>query len=117
MRVVLVVLLPSLIAAVTFMAWTQLFFSQPSPTKSMEGQPQPPTSGVDCVHSEDDRTTCVGFSSEAGATVYGWPSKGGVYTLFDCLGVELEFLGFDRLNPPKLRADSQDEEDAHCDRS
>lgn len=49
--------------------------------------------------------------------VYGWPSKGGVYTLHDCLGVEFEFLGFDRFNPPKLRAGSQAEEDAHCDRS
>ncbi|KAA8650407.1 hypothetical protein EYZ11_012261 [Aspergillus tanneri] len=71
---------------------------------------------VDCVPSEPNRTACVTSSYNAGVTVYGWPSKGGLYALYDCLGVELEFLGFDRFNPPKLRAGSQAKEDAHCDR-
>lgn len=72
---------------------------------------------IDCVPFKPDQSSRVNYGHDAGVTVYGWPSKGGVYTLRDCLGVELEFLGFDRFNPPKSRADSQAEEDAHCDRS
>jgi hypothetical protein len=28
--------------------------------------------------------------------VYGWPAKGGLYVLEDCVGLELDFLGLDR---------------------
>lgn len=58
-----------------------------------------------------------------GITVYGWPAKGGVYVLDDCVGVDLEFLGFDRLGESKdlsneTRSDSEEEEEEeHCYRS
>ncbi|KAL0765618.1 hypothetical protein CaCOL14_011842 [Colletotrichum acutatum] len=44
--------------------------------------------------------------------VYGWPSTAGFYTLL-CDGVELEFLGLDRLVPTPWSDDSADE-DTHC---
>lgn len=56
-----------------------------------------------------------------GAVLFGWPSKGGVYVLESCFGVELEFLGLDRFqatlrpsfsNPAAKSAD----DDAWCDK-
>ncbi|KXH44443.1 hypothetical protein CSIM01_13799 [Colletotrichum simmondsii] len=44
--------------------------------------------------------------------VYGWPSTGGFYML-QCDGVDLEFLGVDRLVPTP-RSDDPAEEDTHC---
>ncbi|KXH53422.1 hypothetical protein CNYM01_01167 [Colletotrichum nymphaeae SA-01] len=44
--------------------------------------------------------------------VYGWPSTGGFYMLH-CDGVDLEFLGLNRLVPTPRSDDSADE-DAHC---
>ena len=116
MLIALGILIPSLVAAVSFSMWTQLFSSQPGATKSAAGQLILDDT-VSCVPTEPDRSSCVRYSHVAGSTVYGWPSKGGVYTLHDCLGVEMEFLGFDRFNPPTSRSGSQAEEDAHCDRS
>ena len=72
---------------------------------------------IDRVPFKPDQSPRVSLGHDARVTVYGWPSKGDVYTLHDCLGVELEFLGYDRFNPPKSRAGSQAEEDVHCDRS
>ncbi|KAL2823219.1 hypothetical protein BDW59DRAFT_173696 [Aspergillus cavernicola] len=55
------------------------------------------------------------YGNGPGVDVYGWPSKGGVYSLQDCTPVEIEFLGYDRLNVPRhLKAESEEEEDAHC---
>lgn len=63
----------------------------------------------------------VKFDSSPGAVVYGWPSKGGIYVLFPCFGVELDFLELDRFRnqerPSTSDADSESDEEAHCDRS
>lgn len=53
-----------------------------------------------------------GFGESVGATAYGWPMKGGYYTL-DCSVVELDFLGLDRFEPSN-RSQSQEEEEIHC---
>jgi hypothetical protein len=60
--------------------------------------------------SQTDRTS---FGAGPGTSVYGWPSKGGLYVLASCDGVELDFLQLDRFN---VTSRSQDpaEEDAHC---
>ncbi|KAL1961787.1 hypothetical protein VTN77DRAFT_1037 [Rasamsonia byssochlamydoides] len=53
------------------------------------------------------------FGLGPGTTVYGWPSKGGLYVLESCNGVELDFLQLDRFNPTPSSLDPA-EEDAHC---
>lgn len=79
---------------------------------------------IDCPQLGDDTkdiTYWVGYISGPGVTVLGFPSKGGLYILRHCLGVELDFLGLDRFNhtlrPSKSDPDWQAKEDAHCDRS
>ena len=63
----------------------------------------------------------VEFSSGTSVMVLGWPSKGGIYVLSSCLGVELDFLELDRFHnterPSESDADSKFDEEAHCDRS
>ena len=53
------------------------------------------------------------FGRSSGATVYGYPSKGGIYILECCDGIELDFLGLDRFTPSS-RSEDTAEEDAHC---
>ena len=79
---------------------------------------------IDCFQLGDDTedvTYWVLYSSDPGVAVFGFPSKGGLYILRYCLGVELDFLGLDRFNhtlrPSKSDPDWQAKEDAHCDRS
>ncbi|KGO45363.1 hypothetical protein PEX1_058290 [Penicillium expansum] len=64
-------------------------------------------------------TDWVSHGSGPGVTVYGFPSKGGIYVLHDCLGVELDFLRHDRFQdtprPSKSDPDYKAKEDAHCD--
>jgi hypothetical protein len=38
----------------------------------------------------------VHYTAGPGVTVLGWPAKGGLYVLRDCLGLELDFLGLSR---------------------
>jgi hypothetical protein len=63
----------------------------------------------------------VSFGSGPGTEVTGWPSKGGIYILTSCLGVELDFLELDRFRdterPSTSDADSRSDEEAHCNRS
>lgn len=65
----------------------------------------------------------LGFGLGPGSTtVYGWPKKGGIYVLNGCVGIDLEFLGFDRLGEERdltkeTRSDSEEEEEAHCNKS
>ena len=49
-----------------------------------------------------------------GCTVFGWPSVDGVIIRSNCDLVELRYLGFDPLNVPASRYESQDKEDAFC---
>jgi hypothetical protein len=75
---------------------------------------------VDCGDSGPrgpERRYRFSYGYGPGVDVYGWPSKGGIYTLHNCLGVELEFLGFDRFDLPRDLVEPQSEEDEHCDRS
>ena len=64
-----------------------------------------------------------GFSLGPGSTtVYGWPKKGGIYVLIGCVGINLEFLGFDRLGEEtdlrkEMRLNNEQEEEAHCSKS
>ncbi|KFY98508.1 hypothetical protein V500_01651 [Pseudogymnoascus sp. VKM F-4518 (FW-2643)] len=62
----------------------------------------------------------IKIASGPGATVTGWPSKGGIYALSSCLGVELDFLELDRFRnkerPSASDADSNSDEEAHCNR-
>ena len=50
-----------------------------------------------------------------GETVYGWPSTGGVLIKEFASIVDMNFLDIDRLHVSR-RSQSQDEEDAFCDR-
>lgn len=38
----------------------------------------------------------VAYAAGPGVTVFGWPAKGGLYVLRNCLGLELDFLGLSR---------------------
>ncbi|GIJ98257.1 hypothetical protein Aspvir_000373 [Aspergillus viridinutans] len=53
------------------------------------------------------------FGAGPGTSVYGWPSKGGLYVLQSYDGVELGFLQLDRFNST-IRSQDPAEEDAHC---
>lgn len=61
------------------------------------------------------------YGMRPGARVKGWPSKGGIYILYPCLGFELEFLGLDRFHniprPPLSESNATAEEESHCDKS
>lgn len=61
----------------------------------------------------------VEFLRGPGAQVTGWPSKGGIYILEGCLGVELDFLGLDRFHntPRPSGPNAAAEEEAHCNKS
>ncbi|KAJ6096928.1 hypothetical protein N7486_007674 [Penicillium sp. IBT 16267x] len=75
---------------------------------------------IDCVQHDPEGRFWLAYGSGPGVMVFGYPSKGGVYVLRNCFGVELDFLGLDRFNnterPSKLDPDWQAKEDAHCDR-
>jgi hypothetical protein len=62
----------------------------------------------------------VSYGTRPGARVFGWPAKGGVYTMMAAV-VDLEFLGYDRFEPVP-RPDPKDpntaaDEEAHCNKS
>lgn len=65
----------------------------------------------------------VQFASSSGATVFGWPSKGGIYVSSPSFGVELDiFFGeLDRFRnkerPLTFDVVFQSDEEAHCDKS
>ncbi|KAM0446740.1 hypothetical protein ACHAPV_003792 [Trichoderma viride] len=60
------------------------------------------------------------YGMRPGARVKGWPSKGGIYILYPCLGFELDFLGLDRFHniprPPLSESNATAEEESHCDK-
>jgi hypothetical protein len=68
---------------------------------------------------EGESSWRVSFGYGPGASVRGWPSKGGVLSLDDCLSVELEFLGLDRFKEvkrPQKTPSAEADEEAHCKR-
>ncbi|RHZ53921.1 uncharacterized protein CDV56_106255 [Aspergillus thermomutatus] len=65
----------------------------------------------DCPPQTQSSQTSFGVGP--GATVYGWPSKGGLYVFEACIAIELDFLQLDRFNTT-LRSQDPAEEDAHC---
>jgi hypothetical protein len=67
--------------------------------------------GAQRIHR--DPTRRAAFNSY-GCTVYGWPSKGGIIIRTCADAVELEYLGFDKFDPPAKRFADQDEEDKFC---
>lgn len=48
--------------------------------------------------------------------IFGWPSHGGVIVLDNATLVDLDFLGWDTVNPPLKRDRDQDAEDRVCQR-
>lgn len=65
----------------------------------------------------DKKQWRVEFGDEPGATVRGWPSKGGYYILYPCFAVEMDFLGLDRLKEAERPQNSSAaDEEAHCRR-
>lgn len=61
----------------------------------------------------------VKFHNAPGASVRGWPSKGGLYTLYSCFTVELDFLGLDHFKEadrPQNSTSAAADEEAHCRR-
>lgn len=76
---------------------------------------------ITLVPDYEDITYWVGHVLGPGVTVLEFPSKGGIYVLRNCLGVELDFLRHDRFQdsqrPPKSDPDYQAKEDTHCDDS
>lgn len=51
-----------------------------------------------------------------GASIYSWPSRGGVIVLDDAEAIDFEFLGLNPLDPPVERLDNQAAEDVLCQR-
>lgn len=74
-----------------------------------------------CTGDIPPRRFRLEYASGPGGLVFGWPSKGGIYTLDRCFGVELDFLELDRFHniprPSPSDPDAAADEEAHCDRS
>lgn len=99
------------------------------PQPQAQFQPDMATSAVldiqyDCPEDEysyfDPPLQRVSYGTRPGASVYGWPAKGGLYTMV-AAAVDLEFLGYDRFQPVP-RPDPKDpntaaDEEAHCNKS
>ncbi|KAL9611327.1 MAG: hypothetical protein Q9167_004010 [Letrouitia subvulpina] len=54
--------------------------------------------------------------TDTAAKLYAWPSRGGVIILDPATAIDLDFLGFEPLDPPRKRHDDQAAEDAFCQR-
>ena len=109
-------LFPSLQAVAAFFLWTGVFPHQ----GAMATSDWPPDES--CPPFVEPSRFRVEFSAGGGATVMGWPSKGGIYMLESCTGVELDFLGLGRFHnmerPPKSAdADAKSDEEEHCNKS
>ncbi|KUL82787.1 hypothetical protein ZTR_10886 [Talaromyces verruculosus] len=67
-------------------------------------------------------SSLFGFGLGPGSpTAYGWPKKGGIYVSNDCVGINLEFLRFDRLgeetdSKKEMRLNNEQEEEAQCNK-
>jgi hypothetical protein len=66
--------------------------------RKLKGE-HPPSSSEDICGIEDKSPKPVYkvlYTAGPGVTLLGWPAKGGLYVLRNCLGIELDFLGFNR---------------------
>lgn len=87
-------------------------------TKLHEHEERAPNTGQLYIPG-DNRPWRVSFGSGPGASVRGWPSKGGLYTLYPCFTVELDFLGldrFERADRPQNSSSAEADEEEHCKR-
>lgn len=113
-------LLSSLIAFAAFSACA-LFLPRQQSTAPVPAHASGPGSVIDCVYRVPEHRFWTYFTSGPGATVYGYPSKGGVYILNYCFAVELDFLGLSRVENTKRPSTSypykHHKEDEHCARS
>lgn len=50
------------------------------------------------------------------ASIYSWPSRGGMIVLDEAEAIDFEFLGLNPLDPPVQRLENQAAEDALCQR-
>jgi hypothetical protein len=101
--------------ASAFVGLKKFHFREPSVSVTMPLQSQNnhlTGSDVDCGSPPSRPQFRTDFGAGPGTLVRGWPSKGGLYALQACDGVELDFLHLDRF---KVTPRSQDaaEEDAH----
>jgi hypothetical protein len=120
MRTITKILLPCLVTSVIVLMCWQLLPQQLQTTIEAQTQSQGQEQQPEMQHEPECRFW-VAYGSGPGVKVSGYPSKGGVYVLRNCFGVELDFLGLDRFNdterPSKLDPDWKAKVDAHCDRS
>ena len=63
------------------------------------------------IHRDPTRRAVFGTY---GCTIFGWPSRGGVIIRRCADAVELEYLAFNRFDPPAKRFADQDQEDKFC---
>jgi hypothetical protein len=126
MRTIAKILLACLVASVIFFACLRLLPHQlqtaiPPRTQTGAQKEDPELVIIDCVHHEPEGRFWVSYGYGPGVQVFGYPSKGGVYVLNPCFGVELDFLRLDRFNnterPSKSDPNWQAKEEAHCNRS
>ncbi|KAJ6014733.1 hypothetical protein N7540_009324 [Penicillium herquei] len=126
MRTIAKILFPCLVIPVIFLACWQFLPHQlqttiQARTQTLAQEQQPQMVRIDCAqHDDPEGRFWLSYGSGPELLVFGYPSKGGVYILHTCFGVELDFLGLDRFNnterPSKLDPNWQAKEDAHCDR-
>ncbi|GCB28263.1 hypothetical protein AAWM_11148 [Aspergillus awamori] len=128
MRTFLAVLVPCFVISVLYLyfAGTRLrpqrgiTEMRRAPATTPAPSSQYPSDWIDCVSPTPEQRFWASHGSGPGVTVYGFPSKGGLYVLHNCLGVELDFLGLDRFRtterPSKSDPNWQAKEEAHCDR-
>jgi len=67
-------------------------------SRKLKGQDPSSSSENICIIEDESSWPVykVIYAAKPGVTVFGWPAKGGLYVLRDCLGLELDFLGLSR---------------------
>ena len=81
----------------------------------------PPSSNAPFARSNCGQTcpydpTIRALFTDNNASIYAWPSRGGVIILDDAEAIDFEFLGLNPLDPPEKRLEDQSAEDALCQR-
>jgi hypothetical protein len=81
----------------------------------------PPSSDAPFARSNCGQTcpydsTVRALFTDNNASIYAWPSRGGVIILDDAEAIDFEFLGLNPLDPPEKRLEDQSAEDPFCQR-
>lgn len=81
----------------------------------------PPSSNAPFARSNCGQTcpydsTVRALFTDNNASIYAWPSRGGVIILDDAEAIDFEFLGLNPLDPPEKRLEDQSAEDPFCQR-